>query len=133
MLENLQHPVINLMEDQKEITNMGGTMRLGAWDCQLEKDSKIYNAYQSELISERHRHRYEFNSNYKEQIEAAGMKATGINPVTGLVEAVEIPEHRWFVAVQYHPEYKSTVLNPHPLFRDFVNASLEYQEDKKEK
>ncbi|MGY5354584.1 CTP synthase [Wenyingzhuangia sp. IMCC45467] len=130
MDETVKHPVINLMEDQKEVTDMGGTMRLGAWDCQLEVGSKAYHAYEKENISERHRHRYEFNSDYKEQIEAAGMKATGLNPKTGLVEVVEIPSHPWFVAVQYHPEYKSTVLNPHPLFKDFVNASLEYLESK---
>ncbi|MDO6738117.1 CTP synthase [Wenyingzhuangia sp. 2_MG-2023] len=130
MDENVEYPVINLMEDQKEVTDMGGTMRLGAWDCQLEKDSKAYHAYEKELISERHRHRYEFNSDFKEQIEAAGMKATGVNPKTGLVEVVEIPSHPWFVAVQYHPEYKSTVLNPHPLFKDFINASLDYLQTK---
>ncbi|MDO3694294.1 CTP synthase [Wenyingzhuangia sp. chi5] len=130
MDENVKYPVINLMEDQKEVTDMGGTMRLGAWDCVLEKDSKAFHAYEKENISERHRHRYEFNSDYKAQIEAAGMKATGVNPKTGLVEVVEIPSHPWFVAVQYHPEYKSTVLNPHPLFKDFVNASLEYLESK---
>ena len=130
MDENVKYPVINLMEDQKEVTDMGGTMRLGAWDCVLDKDSKAFHAYEKENISERHRHRYEFNSDFKEQIEAAGMKATGVNPKTGLVEVVEIPTHPWFVAVQYHPEYKSTVLNPHPLFKDFVNASLEYLESK---
>lgn len=130
MDETIQHPVINLMEDQKEVTDMGGTMRLGAWDCSLDKNSNAYKAYEQENISERHRHRYEFNSEFKAQIEAAGMKATGVNPKTGLVEVVEIPSHPWFVAVQYHPEYKSTVLNPHPLFKDFVNASLEYQESK---
>ena len=130
MYDNLKHPVINLMEDQKEITDLGGTMRLGAWECQLEKDSKAYKAYNQTLISERHRHRYEFNSAFKEKIEAAGMKATGVNPKTGLVEVVEIPSHPWFVAVQYHPEYKSTVLNPHPLFVDFVNASLEHLQSK---
>ncbi len=130
MDENTPHPVINLMEDQKEITNLGGTMRLGAWDCELTNNSKAFKAYENELISERHRHRYEFNGSYKEQIEAAGMKATGVNPKTGLVEVVEIPSHPWFVAVQYHPEYKSTVLKPHPLFKDFVNASLEYLQSK---
>ncbi|MGY6650137.1 CTP synthase [Wenyingzhuangia sp. IMCC45574] len=130
MSPDTPYPVINLMEDQKEITNLGGTMRLGAWDCKLDTDSKAYKAYESELISERHRHRYEFNSEFKEQIEAAGMKATGVNPKTGLVEVVEIPSHPWFVAAQYHPEYKSTVLNPQPLFVDFVNASLEYLQSK---
>ncbi len=129
MNENTTHPVINLMEEQKEITNMGGTMRLGAWDCTLETESKTYEAYQNTNISERHRHRYEFNSDYKSQIEEAGMKATGINPKTGLVEVVEIPTHPWFVGVQYHPEYKSTVLNPHPLFLSFIEAAIAYSKN----
>lgn len=120
------HPVISLMEEQKSITDKGGTMRLGAWDCELSKNSKVYNAYDTQLISERHRHRYEFNNAYLEQIKAAGMQTTGINPKTGLVEIVELPDHPWFVGVQYHPEYKSTVLNPHPLFVDFVAASLKH-------
>jgi len=131
MHANCEEPVINLMEDQKSITNLGGTMRLGTWDCVLDKNSKAFAAYEQENISERHRHRYEFNAAYKEQIEAAGMKATGVNPKTGLVEVVEIEDHPWFVAVQYHPEYKSTVLNPHPLFKSFVNASLDYLQAKK--
>ena len=125
MDENTPYPVINLMEEQKNVTEKGGTMRLGAWDCELQKDSKVYEAYQNTLISERHRHRYEFNNEYKTQIEEAGMIATGLNPKTGLVEIVEIPSHPWFVGVQYHPEYKSTVLNPHPLFVDFIKAALE--------
>ena len=124
MKKECKNPVINLMESQKEVTEKGGTMRLGAWDCNVSKNSKAYNAYQSELISERHRHRYEFNNEYLEAIESAGLKATGINPKTGLVEVVEIPTHPWFVGVQYHPEYKSTVLNPHPLFVDFIKAAL---------
>ncbi|MCM2302084.1 MAG: CTP synthase [Flavobacteriaceae bacterium] len=122
-----KHPVIDLMESQKEITDKGGTMRLGAWKCLLKKDSKSYQAYQTEIISERHRHRYEFNNDYLEQITDAGMIATGVNPETNLVEIIEIPSHPWFVGVQYHPEYKSTVLNPHPLFVDFVKAALKYQ------
>tara|TARA_R110002073_G_scaffold8207_6_gene45888 strand:+ start:17509 stop:19119 length:1611 start_codon:yes stop_codon:yes gene_type:complete len=126
MNESTPHPVINLMEEQKEITNKGGTMRLGAWDCEITKDSKVFNAYKNELISERHRHRYEFNDEYLTQIKAAGMQTTGTNPKTGLVEIVEIPSHPWFVGVQYHPEYKSTVLNPHPLFVDFVKATLKH-------
>ena len=117
--------VISLMEAQKNISNMGGTMRLGAWDCKLSKNSKVYNAYQTEMISERHRHRYEFNNKYLDQITNAGMKISGINPKTSLVEIIEIPDHPWFVGVQYHPEYKSTVLNPHPLFVAFVKACLE--------
>ncbi|SFZ83117.1 CTP synthetase [Tenacibaculum maritimum NCIMB 2154] len=125
MDENCKTPVINLMEEQKSITEKGGTMRLGSWNCELSKDSKVYAAYRNTSIHERHRHRYEFNNAYKEQLEAAGMKATGINPETGLVEIVEIDTHPWFVGVQYHPEYKSTVLNPHPLFVNFIKAALE--------
>jgi CTP synthase len=119
------HAVIDLMEGQKDIINKGGTMRLGAWDCKLEKNSKAYQIYNKNLISERHRHRYEFNNDYLEQITNAGMIATGTNPKTGLVEIIEIKDHPWFVGVQYHPEYKSTVLKPHPLFVDFVKACLE--------
>ena len=124
MKKNCKNPVINLMESQENVTEKGGTMRLGAWDCKVLKDSKTYDAYKSEMISERHRHRYEFNNDYLAQIEEAGMKATGINPKTGLVEVVELPNHPWFIGVQYHPEYKSTVLNPHPLFVGFVKAAL---------
>ncbi len=126
MADNLTHPVISLMEEQKSVTEKGGTMRLGGWDCEISKDSKVFEAYQNELISERHRHRYEFNNDYLEQIKAGGMQTTGINPKTGLVEIVELPDHPWFVGVQYHPEYKSTVLNPHPLFVDFVKAALKH-------
>jgi CTP synthase len=129
MNEATSHPVISLMEEQKNITDKGGTMRLGAWDCEIAKDSKVFSAYNTELISERHRHRYEFNDEYKKQITSAGMQTTGVNPKTGLVEIVEIPNHPWFVGVQYHPEYKSTVLNPHPLFVDFVNAALKHSEN----
>lgn len=124
------NPVIDIMEDQKNITDMGGTMRLGAWDCHIEKESIAYSVYQSQDIKERHRHRYEFNSDYKEKIEAAGLKTTGYNPETKLVEIVENPSHPWFVAVQYHPEYKSTVANPHPLFVAFVKASLKHHNTK---
>jgi CTP synthase len=124
MDSNTKNPVINLMESQKDVTEKGGTMRLGTWECTLSENSKAHNAYKSGLISERHRHRYEFNSDYLNQIESAGMKATGINPKTGLVEVIELPDHPWFVGVQYHPEYKSTVLNPHPLFVDFIKAAL---------
>ena len=124
MDKNCKNPVISLMEAQKAVTEKGGTMRLGAWSCELLENSKVNKAYGTTFISERHRHRYEFNNDYKHQIEKAGMKATGINPKTGLVEIVEIDVHPWFVGVQYHPEYKSTVLNPHPLFVDFVKACL---------
>ncbi len=125
------HPVIDLMESQKNVIDKGGTMRLGSWDCKLTEDSKTKIAYGSTNIKERHRHRYEFNNNYKEQIEQAGMKATGLNPETNLVEVVEIHEHNWFVGVQYHPEYKSTVANPHPLFVAFVKAALAFKQNKK--
>ena len=126
MNENCAHPVINLMEDQKDVTKKGGTMRLGAWDCEISKESNVFKAYNKTMISERHRHRYEFNNEYLEQFRAKGMKTTGVNPKTKLVEIVEIPNHPWFVGVQYHPEYKSTVLNPHPLFVDFVKATLQH-------
>ena len=124
------HPVIDLMEEQKTITNKGGTMRLGAWDCALMPGSKIAKIYKEEHISERHRHRYEFNSDYRYQIEKGGMLATGLNPKTELVEIVEISDHPWFVGVQYHPEYKSTVANPHPLFVGFVKAALKHKNSK---
>ncbi len=123
---NTVNPVISLMEEQKNVTDMGGTMRLGAWDCELSKGSKAYEAYGTALISERHRHRYEYNSDYKSKLEAAGLTATGVNPKTGLVEIVELKDHPWFVGVQYHPEYKSTVANPHPLFVAFVKAAVTY-------
>ncbi|MDY8133997.1 CTP synthase [Aquimarina sp. 2201CG5-10] len=129
--DNTPHPVIDLMEEQKSITDMGGTMRLGAWDCKLVEDSKVFEAYGKELIEERHRHRYEYNNKYKDQLENAGLLTTGINPKTGLVEIVEIPDHPWFVGVQYHPEYKSTVANPHPLFIAFIKAAVEYSKNTK--
>jgi len=124
MEEDCTEPVISIMEEQKHIQDKGGTMRLGAWKCQIAKDSLAYNVYQSEAIEERHRHRYEFNDAYRETIEKNGLRATGINPETGLVEVVENPDHPWFIGVQYHPEYKSTVLDPHPLFVHFVQAAL---------
>ncbi len=124
------HPVINLMEEQKTIKDKGGTMRLGAWACQLVPDSKAAKIYQTDAIKERHRHRYEFNSDYKAQIEAGGMKATGFNPKTNLVEIVEVEDHPWFMGVQYHPEYKSTVANPHPLFVAFVKAAFKHKKTK---
>ncbi|WKK74432.1 CTP synthase [Marivirga salinae] len=122
-----KNPIIDLMEEQKSITQKGGTMRLGSYACELKKNTKSYQAYGKTKINERHRHRYEFNNRYLQDIEAAGMKATGVNPKTGLVEIVEIPEHPWFVGTQFHPELKSTVLNPHPLFVRFVKASLEHK------
>ncbi|MGS2761440.1 CTP synthase [Sinomicrobium sp. M5D2P9] len=130
MEQDTPYPVIDLMEEQKEITDKGGTMRLGAWKCILKENSLARAIYGEESIMERHRHRYEFNDKYKEQIEAAGLKATGYNPDTKLVEIVELPEHPWFVGVQYHPEYKSTVASPHPLFVAFVKAALQYKKEK---
>jgi len=124
MKGDCSNPVINLMESQENVTEKGGTMRLGAWDCTISKDSKAFEAYQTENIKERHRHRYEFNNEYLTQFENAGMIATGKNPKAHLVEIMEIPKHPWFVGVQYHPEYKSTVLKPHPLFVDFIKAAL---------
>lgn len=124
------HPVIDLMEDQKHVQNKGGTMRLGAWDCSLLEGSVVHSIYKEKTISERHRHRYEFNETYKAQIESKGMIATGVNPETALVEIIEIPDHPWYIGVQYHPEYKSTVANPHPLFTAFVKAALKYQTSK---
>lgn len=121
-------PVIDLMEDQKSTTIKGGTMRLGAYDCKLDKDSLAYRIYGSETISERHRHRYEFNNDYLERMEAAGLKASGKNPDTGLVEIVEIQDHPFFIGVQFHPELKSTPEVPQPIFVAFIKAALEYQE-----
>ncbi len=123
--DQTKHPVIDLMEEQKKVTDKGGTMRLGAYPCVLQPNSIAAKVYGTIQISERHRHRYEFNSAYKAQFEAAGMVATGINPNSGLVEIVEITDHPYFVGVQFHPEYKSTVANPHPLFVGFVEAALE--------
>lgn len=116
------YPVIDLMEDQKNIQDYGGTMRLGAYDCKLKKGTKSYNAYQSANIKERHRHRYEFNNQYLKEFDEAGMKAAGTNPDSGLVEIMEIVKHPYFVGVQFHPELKSTVMNPHPLFISFIDA-----------
>lgn len=121
------HPVIDIMEEQKNISNMGGTMRLGAYPCHLVQGSKAYEAYGVEDITERHRHRYEFNNNYLEDFEKAGMIPTGFNVKANLVEIVEIPSHPFFVGTQFHPEYKSTAMNPHPLFVAFVNAALKHR------
>ena len=120
MSRTTTNPVIDLMEEQKGVTEKGGTMRLGAYPCDLKTDTKVFGIYKQEHIIERHRHRYEFNNSYLNEFEKAGLKAVGLNPDTNLVEIVEIPEHRWFIGVQFHPEYKSTVVHPHPLFVDFV-------------
>lgn len=130
MLENTPYPVIDLMEEQKNISTKGGTMRLGAYSCDLKKGTKAYNIYGNKnKISERHRHRYELNNKFLKDLEKAGMIASGINKDLNLVEIIEIPSHRWFVAVQFHPELKSTVENPHPLFVKFVKACIEYSKE----
>lgn len=119
--------VIDLMDEQKSITNMGGTMRLGEYDCRLEPGSRAAKAYGKTEVRERHRHRFEFNNDYRQRFEEAGMKCVGENPKTHLVEVVELPDHRWFIGTQYHPEYSSTVLAPGPLFLDFIKAAIDYK------
>lgn len=120
------HPVIGLMKDQKDLKQMGGTMRLGAWDCEFKAGSKLSEIYGRASISERHRHRFEVNNAYVEDLDNNGLKCSGKNPRTGLVETIELENHPWFVGVQFHPEYKSTVANPHPLFLSFIEAALNY-------
>ncbi|MDR1682257.1 MAG: CTP synthase, partial [Candidatus Symbiothrix sp.] len=124
MDENSALKVIDLMEEQKNLTVMGGSMRLGAYDCQLKKGSKAHEAYQSDFARERHRHRYEFNNEYRQQFEENGMHCTGINPDTGLVEVVEVPALKWYLGTQFHPEYNSTVAKPNPLFMNFIGAAI---------
>ena len=126
------HNVIDIMEEQKNITNMGGTMRLGAYECVLREGSRVRDIYNADTVQERHRHRYEFNNNYTAQYEQAGMKCVGRNPESDLVEIVEMPEKRWYVGTQFHPEYQSTVLHPHPLFMDFIKAAIKYGAEQKE-
>lgn len=130
MDENTPHPVISMMEEQKKIKNKGGTMRLGAYSCHLKQGSKAEAIYGKSQISERHRHRYEFNNSYLKQYEQAGMIASGINPENNLVEIMELKDHPFFIAAQFHPELKSTVDNPHPLFVNFVAASLNHVKKK---
>jgi CTP synthase len=125
--ENTDYPVIDLMESQKGVVNKGGTMRLGTWDCELIEGSKVAKIYGQEVIKERHRHRYEFNNEYfSEVFDSGSFKVAGVNPKTNLVEIVENQDHPWYVGVQFHPEYKSTVSDPHPLFVDFIKASIDY-------
>ncbi len=127
------HPVIDLMEGQKTICNMGGTMRLGAYDCALREGSAASRAYGGAThVSERHRHRFEFNSDYRSRFEEAGMKCVGENPASSLVEVVEIPGKRWYIGTQYHPEYSSTVLSPNPIFLSFLRAAIAYRDEKHE-
>jgi CTP synthase len=124
------HPVICMLEDQRRIADKGGTMRLGAQPCVLDESSHAYEAYQSAMVSERHRHRYEFNPEYRRAFAEAGLVASGVSPDGKLVEAIEVKDHPWFVAVQFHPEFKSKPHEPHPLFRSFIEAALVYQSQK---
>ncbi len=128
MNKSTPDPVISLMENQKNITDKGGTMRLGAWKCKIDKDSLAYQIYKDEEISERHRHRWELNEIYVEKLNKHGLKTSGINPKTKLVEIIEYPKNDWFIGVQFHPEYKSTVECPHPLFVSFVKGCLDYNQ-----
>ncbi|WP_278855496.1 CTP synthase [Leyella stercorea] len=125
MDEKTPHNVIDIMEEQKNITNMGGTMRLGAYECVLRQNSRVFNIYKKEHIQERHRHRYEFNNDFQKEFERNGMQCVGRNPESDLVEIVEIPGLKWYIGTQFHPEYQSTVLHPHPLFVDFVKTAIE--------
>jgi len=131
MDKNTSNPVISLMKDQKFIVDKGGTMRLGSWECRVKEKSKAFEIYNSKTINERHRHRWELNNDYLSQLEKFGLIASGTNPKTGLVEIIEFPENDWFIGVQFHPEYKSTVELPHPLFVSFVSACLNYNKSKK--
>mgnify|MGYP003324977826 FL=1 len=124
MSKSTKNPVISLMNDQLNVEEKGGTMRLGSWKCKLKKNSLAYSIYKKDLVSERHRHRYELNLKYNEKLNKLGMISSGTNPKTGLVEIVEIPSHSWFIGVQFHPEYQSTVKNPHPIFVSFVSACI---------
>jgi len=128
---NTPYPVIDLMEEQKSVKDLGGSMRLGSYDCELKKDSLVYGLYGTNMIKERHRHRYEFNNEYRIRFEENGMAITGINPQEDLVEIIELKDHPWFVGVQFHPEYKSTIKQPHPLFVGFVKAAGEYHQRQK--
>ena len=121
------YPVISMMEEQKQLKNLGGTMRLGAYDCHVEKDSLLHKIYENDVISERHRHRYEFNNKYVKDFEENGIVFSGKNKANNLMETIEITDHPWFIGVQYHPEYKSRVVNPHPLFINFIKAALSFQ------
>jgi CTP synthase len=127
MNQNTTNPVIDLMEEQKTITEKGGTMRLGSWKCDLKEGTLAHQIYGKTQISERHRHRYEYNNKYAAELENAGLISSGINPDTGLVEIVEIKNHPFFIGVQYHPEYKSTVANPQPIFVSFVAAMVNHK------
>ncbi|MDD5441386.1 MAG: gamma-glutamyl-gamma-aminobutyrate hydrolase family protein, partial [Candidatus Omnitrophica bacterium] len=128
-----EFPVINLIEEQKNIKDKGATMRLGAYKCKIQQKTKAYNAYKNEVISERHRHRYEFNNTFMEELKKKGMIFSGINPERELVEIVELKKHPWYVACQFHPEFKSKPDKAHPLFADFISAALKVSSGKKKK
>jgi CTP synthase len=129
---NTPHPVINMMETQKEITHLGGTMRLGSYPCEIKEKTRTAAAYKSKTISERHRHRYEFNNDYLQQFEQSDLRPVGVNPETNLVEIIEHKNHPWFIGVQFHPELKSTVEKPHPLFVGFVKAAMKFKQNLKD-
>ena len=128
--EETAYPVIDLMEEQKEISDKGGTMRLGQYDCRIQEDSRVHEIYETDMVEERHRHRYEVNNVLRYKLREEGMRFTGVNPDTDLVEIAELPDKRWFLGVQFHPEYKTTVGHPHPLFRSFVRACTTYAQEK---
>ena len=130
IVRNTAHPVIDLMDSAKSVSSKGGTTRLGSWPCEVKEGSLAYEVYGSKEIAERHRHRYELSSEYLPEIEKAGMVATGVNKETGLVDIVEIPSHPWYMAVQFHPEYRSKVEAPHPLFVHFIEAAKKHSESK---
>ena len=119
------HPVVDLLPEQQQISKLGGTMRLGAYPCEIKEGTKVHNAYGKTFIMERHRHRYEFNNDYQKEFEKKGFIGSGINPDSNLIEIMELRDHPWFVGVQFHPEYSSNVMKPHPLFIHFVKASME--------
>ena len=127
-----KHPIIDLMEEQKKIKKKGGTMRLGAYSCKLKKGTKVHDIYSQEMIRERHRHRYEFNNEYLEKFESNGMVAAGINPDSNLVEIIELKDHPWYIGTQFHPELRSRVVKPHPLFVSFISAAINYRIQKEE-
>jgi CTP synthase len=122
---NTPYNIVDIMEEQKNILDLGGSMRLGAYKCKLKRGTKVFKIYGKENISERHRHRYEFNNAFKEQFEAAGMCCSGMNQESDLVEIIELSSHKWYIGVQFHPEYSSTVVNPHPLFINFIKSAIE--------
>ena len=123
---NTKYPVISLMEEQKNLEKMGGTMRLGSYECNVVKNTLLHQIYSQTIIQERHRHRFEFNNEFLKEFESKGMIFSGINSKNNLMETIELPSHPWFLGVQFHPEYKSTVENPHPIFSNFIDAGLKY-------